>query len=119
MNLIELVNSKDDLDEILDDINELGHDWFVENIEKMDLNKQKRCYAHLMYVYFLDLRVLMYKENININKVSQLADTFHNLPHFLADDLKGFSHDWFWRYYVGEDIEDYLKRNFVSVLRGY
>ena len=91
MNLIELVNSKDDLDEILDDINELGHDWFVENIEKMDLNKQKRCYAHLMYVYFLDLRVLMYKENININKVSQLADTFHNLPHFLADDLKGFS----------------------------
>ncbi|MED3976068.1 hypothetical protein P4639_21980 [Priestia megaterium] len=66
--------------------------YIMDEIKTLEHDAVKMGYANIFHEYMVYVRAGM----LNDETVKDIADALHETPVFLADDLKGFNHEYFW-----------------------
>lgn len=79
---------------------------------------RRRAYTYLLYCVMIDIRSASYTHRIkwwnpvswvqakrNMDEINKIADTFHNLPDFIANRSEDFDEALFWNF-LNENLPD-------------
>lgn len=65
---------------------------FFEYVEGLTHQDHKNGYGNILHEYMIAVRSDLLRED----DLKKIAHVVHEMPPFLAKDLKGFSHEMFW-----------------------